>query len=39
MMKLKKFYANAMEAVKDLIRKLTNKQDDNDIFNHPFIIL
>lgn len=38
MKKIQKFYALAMEEVKSLIKRFT-KQDDNDIFNHPFVIL
>ena len=38
MQKFKACYANALEAVKDLLKRFTNKQDDDDIFNHPFAI-
>lgn len=39
MQKFQTFYADAMEAVKSFIKRFTDKQDDDDFFNHPFAIL
>jgi hypothetical protein len=38
MQKIKTCYADALEAAKGLLKRFTNKQDDDDIFNHPFAI-